>query len=74
MITGTPEFYIAVMDHIDWGTAHTVWGKLLNWEPVNKILALPYKNFTHPEFGTVMRMMTDKVPFSPQFEAAQQEL
>lgn len=26
MIPGSKEFFIAAIDHKEWGTAHTVWG------------------------------------------------
>lgn len=28
MIPGTKEFFIALSDHSEWGTAHTVWGEV----------------------------------------------
>ena len=31
MIPGTKEFFIALSDHSEWGTAHNVWGEV---EPV----------------------------------------
>jgi hypothetical protein len=30
---------------------------------VHTMLNLPYHDFTHPEFGTVMRMLNTSVPF-----------
>ena len=30
MIPGTKEFFIALVDHLEWGGAHTVWGEVSN--------------------------------------------
>eukprot|EP01025_Chloroclados_australasicus_P033644 TRINITY_DN3435_c1_g1_i1.p2 TRINITY_DN3435_c1_g1~~TRINITY_DN3435_c1_g1_i1.p2 ORF type:complete len:198 (+),score=3.08 TRINITY_DN3435_c1_g1_i1:80-673(+) len=63
MITGTQEFYIATMQHEDWSSAHTVWGRVRNMEAVDKIIRLPYSNYKHPQYGTVMRMLKHDVYF-----------
>jgi hypothetical protein len=59
MIPNTNDFFISLGDHSDWGTAHTVWGEIVpeGWQATDLIAAQDYKLFTHPEFGTVMRMM-----------------
>lgn len=28
MIPNTKEFFISMMDHTEWGTAHSVWGEV----------------------------------------------
>ncbi len=33
MIPGTKEFFIAVVDHDEWGGAHTVWGEASSAAP-----------------------------------------
>ena len=33
---------------------------------VEKIVAAPYRNYTHPDYGTVMRMLEREVPFQIQ--------
>lgn len=33
---------------------------------VEKIVAGPYRNYTHPDYGTVMRMLEEEVPFQIQ--------
>ncbi|KAF5843818.1 hypothetical protein DUNSADRAFT_5055 [Dunaliella salina] len=65
MILGTTEFYIALMDHLEWAGAHSVWGKVeeRSMETVHRIVSQsPYTNYTHP-VGTLMRMMSTPVPF-----------
>ena len=52
MIPGTTEFFISVSDHSEWGTAHSVWGRVhgsASWDTIHKIVALPYHEFKHPE-------------------------
>lgn len=63
-ILGTTEFYIALMDHLDWSQAHCAWGVVEEWTTVSRMLALPYRNFTHPDYGTVMRLMLKPVVYS----------
>ncbi|GLI59779.1 hypothetical protein VaNZ11_001742 [Volvox africanus] len=68
MIPGTREFFINVMDHESWGASMTVWGSLadtLSMDVVEAMLRLPYKDVKHPTYGTVMRMLTEQVPFVP---------
>ena len=63
MIPTTQEFYISVINHSEWGEAHTVWGEVTDFAAVDAMLELPYKELTHPEYGTVMRMMAEPVAF-----------
>ncbi|KAG1680610.1 hypothetical protein FOA52_015059 [Chlamydomonas sp. UWO 241] len=66
-IQGT-DFYIAAMDHSDWGTAHTVWGEVQNMEVVEEILkSMTYHENKHP-VGTIMRMADTPLHFSPSFK------
>lgn len=37
---------------------------------VEKIVAAPYRNYTHPDYGTVMRMLEREVPFQIQSHAS----
>ena len=50
------------------GTAHTVFAEVDSMTVVDLITAQPYHEFTHPEHGTVMRMMNKEVPFSMDTE------
>lgn len=70
MIPGTAEFFIAVAGHPEWGTSHTVWGEVLGWDTIDKVLALPFHVFKHPEFGTEMRMLNMEVPFTLKVKSA----
>jgi hypothetical protein len=53
---------------MEWGTAHTVWGRIgpgtFGWVAVELITAQNHTEFTHPEFGTVMRMLLREAPFT----------
>eukprot|EP00884_Botryococcus_braunii_P013541 jgi/Botrbrau1/22188/Bobra.168_1s0020.1 len=64
MIPNTKEFFISLMDHTEWGTAHSVWGEVEDLGVAEEIISQPYHNFTHPTYGTVMRMMEDPANFS----------
>ena len=37
MIPGSKEFFIAAVDHKEWGTAHTVWG----------VVSAPFSLYVH---------------------------
>jgi hypothetical protein len=63
-IGGSNDFFIAVADHRDWGGAFIVWGEVTDMTAVHTMLNLPFHEFAHPEFGTVMRMLNTAVPFN----------
>lgn len=66
MIPDTTEFFIAAMDHPEWGTAHSVWGEVMqpaSTATLNKILQQPFQENKHPQYGTIMRMLQTPVPF-----------
>lgn len=67
--TGTQEFFIAAMDHTEWGSSHCVWGEVEDMAVVNRILQQRYKTITHAQYGTVMRMLEAEVKFTPLAEA-----
>jgi cyclophilin family peptidyl-prolyl cis-trans isomerase len=69
MIGNCKEFFIATADHPEWNVAHTIWGEVDDMQAVDSLLLEPYTNFTHPEFGTVMRMMDKRVPFQISTES-----
>lgn len=63
------DFYISLMDHSDWRSAHTVWGRVYKEDMANVdniVSKVPYSNFTHPQHGTVMRLMKKDVIFMPE--------
>lgn len=62
-IPATKEFFIATCDHSEWGTAHTCWGEIDDMTVVDGIIEAPYRNYTHPDYGTLMRMLEREVPF-----------
>jgi cyclophilin family peptidyl-prolyl cis-trans isomerase len=69
-IPGTSEFFIAARDLPEWKGAHVVFARIAPGDAashavVDAILALPYTNFTHPDYGTVMRMLVTRVPITP---------
>ncbi|KAL3137649.1 hypothetical protein ABBQ38_004925 [Trebouxia sp. C0009 RCD-2024] len=68
MIPGSKEFFIAAVDHTEWGSAHTVWGVVQNMSVVDALLRQPFHTFTHPKYGTVMRMMDHEEGFGVSFE------
>ncbi|CAL5221657.1 g3884 [Coccomyxa viridis] len=66
MIPGTKEFFIALVDHDEWGGAHTVWGEVSAADMDTTVMDIVGQRFhavTHPEYGTVMRMLNTEVPF-----------
>eukprot|EP00798_Chlamydomonas_sp_ICE-L_P024781 gene24781-10422_t len=75
MITDTSEFYLGLMDHPGWEQGHTIWGKVLDMDLVEKIAEdSRWEEFVHPDFGTHMRMMKPVLKFQPRFELVDQEL
>ncbi|KXZ42740.1 hypothetical protein GPECTOR_121g441 [Gonium pectorale] len=68
MITNTKEFFVSAMGHPGWGSTMTVWGELADaasMAVVEALLALPYHDVKHPTYGTVMRMLDERVSFTP---------
>jgi cyclophilin family peptidyl-prolyl cis-trans isomerase len=63
-IPGTSDFFIALGDHLEWGRAHTVFGKIEDWVSTDLIAIQPFHEIKHEEHGTVMRMMDDPVFFT----------
>jgi hypothetical protein len=63
-IGGSNDFFIAVADHRDWGGAFVVWGEVTDMRAVHTMVHLGYHEYTHPEFGTVMRMLNTAVVFN----------
>ncbi|KAI3426472.1 hypothetical protein D9Q98_008839 [Chlorella vulgaris] len=68
-IPDTKDFFIAYGDHPEWGTGHTVWGLVDEWFATDFITAQQYREVTHPEFGTVMRMLKEEVPLKVATDA-----
>ncbi|GMH42881.1 hypothetical protein BSKO_10800 [Bryopsis sp. KO-2023] len=69
LITGTTEFFISLTDHSDWDGSFNVFGEVADdggMEVLEKISHLPIKNFTHPDYGTVMRMLIEEVHFDAE--------
>ena len=63
-IPGTADFFIAAVDHLEWGHAHTVFGHVSDMQVVDAILEMePYHEFTNPDYGTLMRMLDSELPF-----------
>ncbi|KAL4448137.1 hypothetical protein ABPG75_005356 [Micractinium tetrahymenae] len=67
-IPETKDFFIAYADHPEWETSHTVWGVVDEWFATDLMIAQQYKEVTHPEYGTVMRMMKVEVPVKAAVE------
>ncbi|KAK9829611.1 hypothetical protein WJX72_006871 [[Myrmecia] bisecta] len=70
MIPETKEFFIAAKDHTDWGASHSVWGEVQDMAAVTTILNQPFHQITHPQYGTVMRMLDTEVPFRISLKGA----
>ncbi len=64
LIPGTWEFFIALSDHLEWSDSHTVVGEVHSLSAIDMIAMQPYEEVTHPEHGTVMRMMRREAPFT----------
>lgn len=63
-ILPTKDFYISLADHEDWSQAHSVWGFVHNLTVVDAIVAQSFTEHKHEQFGTVMRMLQEPVPFT----------
>lgn len=66
MISATKEFFISLTEHPGWGDSMTVWGEVSEADlagVVADIIALPYSESKHPTYGTVMRLMTERMSF-----------
>lgn len=61
-IPETKDFFVAYADHPEWETSHTVWGVVDEWFATDLMISQQYKEVTHPEYGTVMRMLKVEVP------------
>lgn len=59
----TKDFYIALASHKDWSQAHTAWGMVSDFAAVDAIVAQKYQEHRHEQYGTVMRMLQEPVPF-----------
>ena len=58
------DFYIALSEHSDWSSGHTVWGYVEDMAVVDELVALPYHIYIHETYGTVMRMMDTRTQFT----------
>lgn len=61
-IPESEEFFISLDDHTSWGTAHVVWGEVLDWFSTDMIAAQDYHEHKHAS-GTVMRMLNNEFAF-----------
>eukprot|EP00887_Chlorella_sp_A99_P003456 scaffold7.g3456.t1 len=62
-IPNTKEWFVAYGEHPEWGKSHVVVGQVNDWFAVDLLIQQRYKKFTHPEHGTVMRLLLNEVPF-----------
>lgn len=62
-IPGGKDFFIALGDHPEWGTSHPVWGWVDDFFVADLIIAQDYSTWTHPEHGTVLRILKIEVPW-----------
>ena len=58
------DFYIALSEHHDWSSGHTVWGFIEDLAAVDAIVARPFTSMKHVTYGTEMRMMNEPTKFS----------
>lgn len=63
-IPNTSDFFIALVDHPEWNTSHTVFAEIEDFVSTDLIAIQWVHEVTHPDYGTVMRMMNDAVPFT----------
>ena len=64
-IPGTAEFFIAAVDHPEWGHAHTVFGQVSDMQVVDAILEKEaYHDYINPDYGTLMRMLDSELPLN----------
>ena len=68
LIGAGPDFFIAVKHHHEWGTAHTVWGEVLEEDmgPVDAITKLPVKEEVWGQ--THVTVLNDPLPFRMTYE------
>ena len=68
LIGSGPDFFIAVKHHHEWGTAHTVWGEVLEEDmgPVDAITKLPVKEEVWGQ--THVTVLTEALPFRMTYE------
>lgn len=57
------DFYIALQDHPDWSSAHTVVGTVDDFVSIDLIGVQPTFRRIHPQFSTEMQMLKDPVDF-----------
>ena len=57
------DFYIALQDHPDWSSAHTVVGTVDDFVSIDLIGVQPTFRQIHPQFSTEMQMLKDPVDF-----------
>ena len=62
-IPGTSDFFIALRDHSEWGTAHTVVAEIEDFVSTDLIAIQWVHEVKHEQYGTVMRMMDTPVTF-----------
>lgn len=62
-IPNTKDFFIALNDHDEWGTSHTVFAEIADFVSTDLIAIQPFHEETNAQFGTVMRMMDAPVDF-----------
>eukprot|EP00240_Pyramimonas_obovata_P012700 CAMPEP_0118945668 /NCGR_PEP_ID=MMETSP1169-20130426/42729_1 /TAXON_ID=36882 /ORGANISM="Pyramimonas obovata, Strain CCMP722" /LENGTH=229 /DNA_ID=CAMNT_0006891437 /DNA_START=395 /DNA_END=1079 /DNA_ORIENTATION=+ len=64
LIPGTTDFFISVMDHPEWTDSFIVWGRVEDMTVVDAITRLPFTEYRHPKYRTLMRMLAKELPFS----------
>mmetsp|Transcript_5443 Transcript_5443/g.15141 ORF Transcript_5443/g.15141 Transcript_5443/m.15141 type:complete len:208 (-) Transcript_5443:162-785(-) len=66
MIPNTREFFIALRDHPEYGTAHTVWGEVTpeSMSVADQIPRLQTREFLHPLYAVPMRILKLDETFS----------
>ncbi|EFN56110.1 hypothetical protein CHLNCDRAFT_144708 [Chlorella variabilis] len=67
-IPGGKDFFIALGDHPEWGKSHPCWGLVEEWFATDLIIAQAYNPWTHPDHGTVLRILTIEVPYTMAVE------
>lgn len=50
-IPGTNDFFIALEDHPEWGTSHTVFAEVEDFVAVDLIAIQPYREVKHNQYG-----------------------
>ncbi|KAK3286096.1 hypothetical protein CYMTET_6331 [Cymbomonas tetramitiformis] len=68
LIAQTSEFFISVGEHPEWNGSFIVWGEVEDMKVIDTVTTLPYKDFKHPQYGTVMRMLLSEIRFDMEME------